>query len=369
MQSRALAGIGLTLSVACSMRADFDATGFRCDLEERCPAGQACVDGFCSQAAPVVDASVEPVDPVLAPWAATSSLPEARDYNHQHAAAMNGHVYLIGGYGPELAEVATVFYAPANPDGTLAAWASTAALPEPRALSDVVVKDDVIYVIGGANAAVARNSVYRAQVAGGGVIDEWIASSPLPLPLKAHGAVVAGDHVIVVGGGDDANLRRAEVFVARIQDGGALGAWQATMPLPEPRANAGVVYEGGFLYVIGGDDEEEQSQATVLVAPVDPDSGEVGPWSTGDPLPEARWAGTAAHDAGYLYFIAGTGASDSAQVLHAPIEADGVTGAWQLDFSLPGPRRRHATAVLDGVFYVLGGTAGTEVLYADTPDP
>ncbi len=368
MQSRALAGIGLALCVACSMRADFDATGFRCDLVEGCPAGQVCVDGFCRQAGPV-DAAPEPVDPVLAPWAATSAIPEPRDYTHQHAAATSGNVYLIGGYGSEAAEVATVFHAPVNPDGTLAAWASTASLPEPRALSDVVVHEDLIYVIGGANASVARSSVYRAPVAGGGVIEEWIASSPLPLPLKAHGAVVAGDHVIVVGGGDDANLRRAEVLVARIQDGGALGAWQATMPLPEPRANAAVVYEGGFLYVIGGDDEEEELVATVFVAPVDPDSGDVGPWSTGDPLPEPRRAGTAAHDAGYLYFIGGSGASDSAQVLHARIEADGRTGAWELDFALPGPRHRHATAVLDGVFYVLGGSAETDVLYADTPDP
>jgi hypothetical protein len=353
------------ISSGCSIHADFGSTSFRCDVVERCPGDQVCLDGICRAGGSEPDAA--PVDPFLSPWTATTPIPEARDYLPQHAATVNGFIYLVGGYGPSLAEVATVELARANADGTLGNWSETKPLPAPRALSDVVASDGVLYVVGGANGGVAQSSVYYAPVAGDGTVAGWTATTALPGPRKSHVCMVASGRVYAIGGGDDTNERLASAYVARIEEGGALGAWQPTTPLPEPRANMSAVAVNGTIYVIGGDGADEQPVATVYHAAIDPDSGMLGTWTSAPDLPAARRSGTAATAAGYLYLMGGTGDVAVAEVLHARIEADG-TGAWEIDTGLPAPRFRHTAAATDGFFYVIGGTTGADVLYAETPD-
>lgn len=355
---------------ACSIQADFESASFRCDVVARCPSGQECVDGLCGGER-VVDASpvdAAPVDPFLSPWTATAELPEVRDYNHQHAAVSNGFVYLIGGYGPELAEVATVFFAQANPDGTLGAWNTTAPLPAARALSDAVASDGVLYVVGGADGSVAKSSVYYAMVAGDGTVPEWTPTTSLPAPRKAHACLIANGYLYAIGGGDAGNARVATVYFAKIQAGGAVGAWQVGTPLPQPRANMSAVQVDDVLYVMGGDDADEIARPSVFHAPIDSEDGAVGTWGAAPDLPEARLWGSAAAAAGYIYLIGGNAGGEASGVLHAPIEENGATGEWELDTALPAPRIRHAVADVGDYFYVMGGMT-TDVVYAATPGP
>jgi hypothetical protein len=357
------------LAAACSIRADFNDTQFRCDEAPDCPQGQVCIEGVCGAGGEVgggepdggepdggsgIDAGS--VDPILAPWTATTPLPQPRDYNHQHAAWLDGRLYVAGGYDPALAgEVATVYAAPTDADGTVGPWSEAAALPAPRALGDLVAGGRVLYAIGGAEAGESRSTVYFGAVGDDGIIDGWSATAALPEPRKAHAGFAAHGYVYAIGGADEANQRAATAYVARILDGGALGAWQEATPLPEPRAQSAGVYHSGFIYVIGGDADGKAPRTTVYYAPVDPADGTIGAWREGSQLPEGRVRATAAAAAGHLYLVGGEGLAETAQVLHAPIGADGSPGAWQLNTALPVPRSRHASVTAGGYFYVLGG--------------
>jgi hypothetical protein len=349
---------------ACSMQADFSSTQFLCDTDLRCPGAQVCVDGVCRSGVPDAgDATGDAAafDPFLTPWQATSTLPQVRDYNHQHAVHLGDSIYLIGGY--QDGEVDTVFHAQAGHMGVVGGWAVTTALPAPRALSDVVTSDGFLIVVGGAQGGVAQSTVYIGTPEQNGAVPSWTPTTSLPTPLKAHASVAADGYVYAIGGGDEANARVSTVYLAEVEEG-AVGAWQETTALPEPRANAAGVMVEGFIYLIGGDDETETLRSTVYYAPVDPVSGEVGTWSTSPELPQARMAATAAANNGHVYLIGGQSGGATSQVLHARIQEDGSLGEWELNTGLPGPRTRHATAVVSNeamqltTFYVIGGTGG-----------
>jgi hypothetical protein len=372
--------LAASLAAACSIKADFSDTQFRCDEVPDCPQGQDCIGGVCragggadgddaggGQADGGSGMDAGAVDPLLSGWTATAPLPQPRDYNLQHAVWLDGTIYVAGGYDPNLAaEVATVYAAPTDAGGAVGRWSEVAPLPAPRALGDLVASDSVLYAIGGAEAGDSTSTVFFSAVGADGTIDEWNATAPLPQPRKGHAAFAAHGYVYAIGGSDQVNQRVSTAYVARILEGGTLGAWQEATPLPEPRANAAGVYDGGFIYLLGGDAGEGAPRRTVYHAPVDPEDGTIGVWREGSPLPEERIAATAAADGGYLYLFGGLGLAETAQVLHAPIEADGAPGAWQLNTSLPVPRSRHASVAAGGYFYVLGGVGDSSEVFVAT---
>lgn len=335
---------------ACSIEADFATTQFRCDEVPRCPSGQMCVDGVCTSSAAdggMIDAM--PPDPLLAEWQITSSLSSPRIFNHKHAAVAGGFVYVIGGF--DGVELDSVIVAPIQDDGTLGGWTDTLPLPAPRALSDVVAVGDNLYVIGGASGGVATQTVYHGVTNQMGVVS-WETTTPLPVPLKAHISVTNGSRVYTIGGADNSNERQAAVYFADIQNDATLGAWQSGPPLPAARANHGGALTGEGIYVIGGDDESELSQATVYLARFG--AGEsLDSWTTTTPLPQWRVHPTAFAAAGYLYVVGGM----TSEVLHAPIQEDGMLGSWQLNTALPVPLGQHAMAVSEPYVYAISGNS------------
>lgn len=195
------------------------------------------------------DSAPDAAPPMLTNWAAATDLPAERDYNHRHAALVHDTLFMIGGY--DGGEIATVLRAPLV-DGTLGAWTTTASLPAPRALGDVVTIASRIYVVGGANFSGAQTSVYFSEPDSGGSIASWAATTELPVPRKAHGSAHANGFLYLVGGADENNMRMATVYFAAVDPSGTLGPWQTSAALPAPRANHGTVAARGFLYAIGG---------------------------------------------------------------------------------------------------------------------
>lgn len=360
-------GLAAALATACSFRHDFGSTQFLCDDSPECPGSQVCVDGVCSSQAGEPDADVPP-DPMLHGWTTTQPLPRPRDYNFPQAVFANGSILLVGGYDSiDATEVATVYRSEQSTDGMLEPWSETEPLPMARALGGVAVADDVLYVVGGAEFGVARTSVYYAAVADNGNITGWTMTSILPTPRKGQVTVAAEGTVYAIGGADENDQRVATVLFARIRESGALDAWQEGFPLPEPRARAAGVEIGGNIYVIGGDDDTFTSRTTVYRAPIDPDDGSLGDWTTTTPLPEAVAAGSAVVDAGHIYLLGGEIAVPVEQVLHARVEEDGELDIWEENVALPDPRRRHAAVVGGDYVYVLGGSGGAaDVFVAPT---
>lgn len=305
---------------------------------------------------PPPDSAPDAAAPILSTWTAATALPAERDYNHRHAAIVNDTLFMIGGYSG--GEVADVLRAPVV-DGTLGAWSATAPLPAPRALGDVVTIGSRIYVVGGANFAAAQTSVYYAAPDASGAITSWSATTELPVPRKAHTSAEANGYLYLVGGADENNTRMATVYFARVDTSGMLGAWQTTTPLPAPRANHGTIAARGFVYAIGGDDADPTNFTTVYYSALDPDTGHATQWNTTTPLPNARKSFVAVTDGTHIYVIGGVGTMNTSEVRYSTINDDGTLSSWEITAPTLLPRFRHSAVLANGHMFVLGGAGAT----------
>lgn len=320
--------------------------------------------------ADAIDAvSPDAAEPQLGKWTMTTSLPADRDYNHPHSAAIGDTVYLIGGFDVATGTETAVVYRATATGPSLGPWTTTAPLPAPRALGDVVTVGSRIYVVGGANLSGAQSTVYVAEPDGTGSIPSWSAATPLPEPRKAHAIASVANHIYVVGGADTANVRQTTVFHALVQQTGGLGAWQETAPLPAIRANLGVVAVGNSLYAIGGDDDAGTPYDTVYVAAIDPATGELAPWTATTSLPAPRKAYVALSDGSHIYVIGGAGQSATSEVSYSEVAADGALGPWAPTEPLLFPRYRHSGVIANGNLFVLGGALAASSVEVATQGP
>jgi hypothetical protein len=185
-------------------------------------------------------------------------------------------------------------------------------------------------------------TVFRGLLNSDGTITSW-SGGALPQALHSVSAAILRGNLYIIGGSASGNAPVANVYRARIDSLGVLGAWQAQPPLPFPRSYAAVGQAGGTLYVFGGDsaavapadgsDLSNGSKVTQIVyAGVDLATGDLAGWTVnGGSLGKA----TAKHTAvllggrvlltGGLYAGADAAASEES---YATINADGSVGAF-----------------------------------------
>jgi hypothetical protein len=222
-----------------------------------------------------------------------------------------------------------------------------------------------LYVAGGTNYTDFYDSVERARIHEDGSLGAWEPAGKLPTPRGGTSIAVARDYAVLTGGqisatGDMKGLKRiAEVYTARINTDGSLGAWRATASLPEPRFHHPALAYNGWVYVVGGQGEKEAS-AGVYAARVNAD-GTVEAWQTLEPLPRPRSHHAAfAHD-NFLYVVGGmdgpVGGMQAVflDVIRAPILADGSIGDWQIVSRIPHSYATHASHFFGGYLWLIGG--------------
>jgi non-specific serine/threonine protein kinase len=165
-------------------------------------------------------ATVEVYDTATDTWARGPDLPVA--VNHAMAATLDGVLYIAGGNdgdGPST-QVARL-----EGDG----WRRLAPLPQGRSAGGLVALDGRLYLVGGV-------------VAGGRA-----ALAELPAPRGGLAAsATAGGEVVAVGGEAAATFPEAEALEV------ASGRWRSLPPLPTPRHGLGVVAVGDTVYVLAG---------------------------------------------------------------------------------------------------------------------
>src|SRR3954469_7562972 len=101
-----------------------------------------------------------------------------------------------------------------------------------------------------------------------GAVVPW-APSPqeisLPQP-RTDGAVVQSGTSLLYVGGSDGKTAVDTTFVAKASGTGNFDKWDANGPkLPAPRSDAGVLYSGGKIYVVGGYGADGKPTDTVFV--------------------------------------------------------------------------------------------------------
>jgi hypothetical protein len=154
-------------------------------------------------------------DGSLSPWVAQAPLPDAI---YTHASVANGMLYVLGGTVNEGTEVTSkVYYSGINADGTLAGWHQTTPLPQPLAYLGVVAAGGRIVVMDGFNGSAFVNVFYGAAVAGEGSLGAWSSGPALPNPkggMFQFGMAVTDGYIFVAGGSNGSTNYKEVQYLA-----------------------------------------------------------------------------------------------------------------------------------------------------------
>jgi len=305
-------------------------------------------------------------------WTEGPSLPVARDHHVvflTHGTA-GDFLHTIGGntYRETLADGWRIEI---REDGGFGAWQPIDSLPAPRAGLSVAVTDRSVVVTGGKLADRSNTGeTLVAALRADGSLASWSAGPPLPGPRFHHSAVFHARFVYVTGG-LEASVSVATVFRARVRPDGSLDAWTREGDMPRPRSHHASFAHGGALYVVAGLDGHPAAANTplndVLRARILSD-GAIGAWVTVSTLDSAYATHAAVVHDGYVYVVGGVENNTRfvSTVQRAPLGQDGTIGPWEgVTPGLPVARGHvHQVPVWRGRLYSLGGSANRQVMSA-----
>ena len=198
-------------------------------------------------------------------------------------------------------------------------------------------------------------------------IGNWSPTTLLPQPLAAWNAFVHNGAIYTIGGRNSSDQPTKTTYYAKIQSNGELGAWTSTQPLPVALYLHSVSVDDTYVYVVGGW-SGSQTESTIWRAPFDANGG-LGAWTNVGSYPVNIDLHGSVIANGHLYVLGGwNGLQPLNNVYYAETAAGGI-GQWQVANPLPVPLYRLAATVYKDVIYVTGGydnnqTARNSVYYA-----
>jgi N-acetylneuraminic acid mutarotase len=281
--------------------------------------------------------SAAPIDQ-LAPgtWTTLAPMPTARQ--EVAVAALDGRVYVIGGFGAGAEPVAAVeAYDPVTDR-----WETRAPLPIPLHHAAPAVAAGRLVVLGGYTGGPVRwtpsDTVYSYDAAR----NVWLARAPMPTARGALAVGVLADRIHAVGGSSDRLTPHHEVYDP------VTDRWATASPMRTPRDHLTAVAFQGRLWALGGRRSFAGTQyATVEI--YDPGSDS---WNPGPALPTGR-GGLAAVALGDRIFVFGGEAPF--RIFNATEMYEPAGNRWIAKTSMLTPRHGIGAAVVGGRVYVPGG--------------
>ena len=194
-----------------------------------------------------------------------------------------------------------------------------------------------------------------------GAVLPWQASpaeAALPAARTEGAATQLGTNLLYIGGLDGTEPS-ATTYKATIQNGN-IGAWSEGPALPEARADAGIAILSGTVYLVGGIGPDGEPTDTVWSLGLDPDTSELGAWTElGDVrLRDARAGAAVAAVADGIVVAGGTGpgGNPTATVWKSTLDGEGKLAAFAEQPALLQPVT-DASMALEGTFlWVFGGS-------------
>jgi N-acetylneuraminic acid mutarotase len=184
----------------------------------------------------------------------------------------------------------------------------------------------------------------------------WKDRATLPLPRSGYMAGVIDGKYVVAGGSYWVGQQKHWTADVEVFDP-LRNCWSKAQPLPQPRSDAASVVYDGDLYVFGGDRQSEAHHEALKFR--------AGKWTAvpAAELPESRIGAVTVVSQGAIYLIGGMSkagdystASSSLWVWNPNSPGKG----WQDLPPIPGPGLiTHATAVVNGKIYVVGGATNS----------
>ena len=305
-------------------------------------------------------------------WTPTTSFPVG--IANREAVVHGDYIYVVGGKVANTNQ-ATNIVRSAKIDslsGGLSAWQTTTALPDPLYLHAVTASDTHLYVIGGWDGNRNRNEVYRAAFQADGKLGGWQQLGDFPRIVDLHDAVIVNNRIYVSGGYDAGSVYQ-DVYVAAIQSNG-LGPWTRTTDMPQGRYRHVMLAYNDYIYVIGGatyslSNEAETAHADVFYAKVN-SNGTVGAWQTATELPAPRFYHGAVIYDDRILVLGGTNERSQlfASAISIPIQSNGTLGAWNSEPNMPEGLYRFAAVSVrrfgSDFVYLIGGLISDTVYRA-----
>jgi N-acetylneuraminic acid mutarotase len=228
-------------------------------------------------------------DPAADSWDRLAPLPEG--VNHAGLAALDGKLFVIGGYREATFEPTA---AVRILDLAIGEWGNGASLPTARGALAVAVLDGRIHAIGGHDGtrSLGTHEVYDPAT------DRWSEAAPLGHPRNHHAAVAMAGILHVFGGRNEAT---AEMTATEAFDP-ATGRWRAAAAMPTGRSGIAAAVLDGRAFVFGGETFGSGRKTFDEAESYDPRADS---WTTLPPLPTARHGLGAATVGGRIHVLSG----------------------------------------------------------------
>lgn len=200
----------------------------------------------------------------------------------------------------------------------------------------------------------------------------WQALPAGPPPRDHHVTFLkanAENATLYVSGGLDEHARavRQDLWYAQLSPSGEFEAWTRGPRPPIVQLGSAVTVSGERAYVVAGrtlkSDGRVADNDVVYSLGLGAD-GSPGQWRLEQPLPAARFHGSAETIDRFIFAIGGIETQPglaSAYVWRAEILADGVLSAWTEVTPLPEGRSHHSSFIHGRTLFVLGGLDGSGV--------
>ena len=264
-------------------------------------------------------------------WRALAAVPSER--TEVAAAAVGDRIWVLGGYGPDGATLATAEVYDTGADS----WDRGPELPVAVNHAMAATLDGVLYIAGGNDGDGPSSQVARLE--GGG----WRRLAPLPQGRSAGGLVALDGRLYLVGGVVDGGLAGD----TQVYDPAA-DRWTSAPGLPTPREHLGAAASADKVYVVGGRVGGIGRNLATAEA-FDPAAGR---WAAVADLPTARGGLAAAATAGGQVVAVGGEASATFPEAEA---LDTASGRWRSLPPLPTPRHGLGVVAVGDTVYVLAG--------------
>ncbi|MFV2057941.1 MAG: hypothetical protein ACC707_15865 [Thiohalomonadales bacterium] len=187
-------------------------------------------------------------------------------------------IYALGGFAGALLD--TVEKAKIGLDGHLGEWnIEKETMTIPRYVNSVKASQGYTYVIGGhdQNKGVGINNVEWTSPDENGVMKNWRVTEGLQAGRYGLSSAKFSKRLYALGGLTGLEYLTS-VETSEIQANGELSPWRYTTEMIEPRATFSTLVYKGWLYVIGGTNQDRYLN-TVEYARINP-KGDLGFWGT-----------------------------------------------------------------------------------------
>ena len=296
------------------------------------------------------------LDPHAGSWLHGPNLPAPRQ--NAAVAVLDGHIYLIGGFGPGGSPTSSNFVleqppgtnltpsasAPPAPVFPVGSWTTARSIPEAIDHAAAAALGGYIYVAGGSVEKLVSNKFWRYDP----VDDSWAAMPPLPVPRYAATMQAIDGKLYLIGGASShaQDERSIEVFDP------ATASWKLIDDaLGSEREDSETALFGGKIVLIGGRDREEHNIASCDL--YDPSHDKCLVCSS---MHLARSDFGLASVEDRLFAIGGgnllTGVTTQTTEISGQNGEGWMDGRW-----LPFPREGMSVAVLGHIVWVIGGSS------------